>query len=523
MMNLTEEQEAGLDLITSCYDNIAVNALAGTGKTFFLVQACQRIPADDTILALAFNKNIADELQERLPANAEAKTLNSLGHGAVARLVGKKLYLNNYKIGGILRRYANENAELWSHWSGIVDIVRSARMDGVVPAGCISYNAAKPLIEDTDAYWLDKVSDHSQDVPADPEFYRQILRDSIQMAFDGEIDFDDQIYMTVVFPARVKRYDYVLIDEIQDLSIIQHSFIDKMVDDSTRVIMAGDRFQAIYAWRGASCNSMDELIKKYDCRMTPLTVSFRCSNRVIKEAQKYVPSIKALGTAEEGSVSRLEDWDQDSIAEGGVILCRNVAPLVRTTYKFIANGRPATMLGRDIGKGLQNLIRTICKPADTLKSGTFLQALADWEENEIQIARSKGQNYREDSVRDKAESIRSIQQYSRALNTDDLIKEIDKLFSSKARNKVILSTIHKSKGLEWPTVYLMDKWRIPSKHVKNMVRNKVQGANELMQQETNLLYVAITRAQKDLVYIESDKFQDEDTGGETDQLLQKVI
>lgn len=58
---------------------LIVEAVAGSGKTTTIVEAAKRIPATDRAVFLAFNKSIATELQQRLPNNIEAKTLNALG------------------------------------------------------------------------------------------------------------------------------------------------------------------------------------------------------------------------------------------------------------------------------------------------------------------------------------------------------------------------------------------------------------------------------------------------------------
>lgn len=789
----TSEQEDFNSAIKNTQDNIALVAKAGTGKTSSLVDACKYLPLDETILALAFNKTIADELQERLPRHAKARTLNSLGHRAFQKSLGRsRLKVDRDKVGSVLRKYCKENADLWQFWSGIAELIKQARLRGIVPEG--SMGKFTPIMEDTDDNWMALIDAYDLKVPLDFDFFRQILRDLIELSFEGIIDFDDQIYMCTCFNTPIERYDTILVDECftgdtlvstpqgrvridtikegddvfnslgtgfvlkvfkstteelitiglsngntiectknhpfftedgwkeagalvngevlftakevselrrdfysvgkesgeeisdtrdslensnvlfqlllqeahesyeegmgseeskqyfeanraqasgagrqrqgydsssgkiiastrisvgrgvcgddkegtqersipqslqdgsstpgekdshrsrregaqlsnkeragqeedqttktirvvslqsneqksprvvynlhisghpsyyangilvhncQDLSEMQHRFIDKMMDDSTRIIVVGDHNQAIYGWRGALCDSLETMIKKYECVEMPLTVSFRCSKAIIKQAQVYVPGIKALDDAPEGEIIKADEWGADFIEEGAVIVCRNVAPLVRTAYRLIANGRPATMMGRDIGKGLVNLIKNIIKPEKQMGYRMFLQALTDWEDNEIEIARSKSQPWREDSVRDKADSIRAVQSYSKALSTQELIDAIEHLFAVGAKNKIVLCTIHKSKGFEWDTVYFLDKWRVPSKYAKEAVKKDPVAGADQMQQEHNLAYVAITRAKRKLIYIEGDKFQSEDSVGEIDFIQSK--
>lgn len=508
MTELTNEQKDFIEVIRDTYDNVALCAKAGSGKTFSLVQACKNLPKDENILALAFNKNTADELNKRLPPHAKAMTLNSIGHRAFARFIGQNLKVKQDKVGGVLRRYCKEDADLWPYWSGMAQLLNKARLEGIVPAGAMGNST--PIIPDTDQAWMSIIEEHDLKVPLNLKMYRDMLLDLIDLSFEGVIDFDDQIYMCTCFDVPIQKYDTILADEAQDLSALQHRFISKMMDDSTRIILAGDHNQAIYAWRGALCDSLQTMIDRYDCKEMPLTVSFRCGKNIITEAQRYVPDIKAFADAPDGEVIHAQDWGANYIEGNSVILCRNVAPLVRTAYRLIAGGRPACMMGRDIGKGLQNLISNIIKPEKGMSCRQFLHLLTDWEDNEIDIARSKGQPWREDSVTDKADSIRAVQSYSQAKSTKDLIDEIETLFSSGRGDKIILSTIHRAKGLEWDTVYFLDKYLVPSKYAKEAVKRDPAAGAEQMQQELNLCYVAITRAKSKLVYVNSDKFKSED-------------
>ena len=74
----------------------------------------------------------------------------------------------------------------------------------------------------------------------------------------------------------------------------------------------------------------------------------------------------------------------------------------------------------------------------------------------------------------------------------DLTKHIKELFSGNGG--VELTTVHKSKGLEWDTVYILGR----DKLMPSMKATK----DWQIQQEKNLIYVAITRAQKTLIDVE---------------------
>ena len=82
-----------------------------------------------------------------------------------------------------------------------------------------------------------------------------------------------------------------------------------------------------------------------------------------------------------------------------------------------------------------------------------------------------------------------------------LADSLEELFAvpdaSADQGVVEVMTIHKSKGLEWDTVFILDPQLMPSKWAKLPWQQ---------QQEKNLQYVAVTRAKLHLKYITSNSW-----------------
>lgn len=515
---LTQEQEDFLYAIEHTHDNLALKARAGTGKTYSLVKGCESIPSFEDTLAIAFNKSNADELRDRMPSHIQCATFNSVGHRAWQYHIGsKRLILKSNKIGQIVTSFCKEDERLRDHWIDIRDLLNKARLVGLVP-NTFKYNGRlTPMIKDTDEVWDTLIYEFDLKCPAYYDVYRTMLSRSIELALEGEIDFDDQIYLPCVFPVSMKRYDNILVDEFQDTSPLQHYFISKMVDSSTRLIIVGDDRQAIYLWRGAASNAMDIIIDKYQMSVLPLTTSFRCPKAVIELAQRDVPDINATAEAKDGEVLNLPDWSFRDIEAGSTILCRNVAPLVKTAYRLIRNGIPAKMVGRDIGQGLVTLIKRLVKDS-VVATPDFIELLYEWQDAEIEIARAKKANYKEDMIRDKAESIVAVIEYSHAKDTRGLMSAIEELFNREDNGSVLLSTIHRSKGFEWDTVYILDQHLIPSKYAKAAVKRDPERGRDQMQQEYNVRYVGVTRSKDKLFFIQSDAYREQD--GEFEEEVQ---
>jgi len=74
-------------------DNLLITALAGAAKSTTLELLANSVP-QRTVIALAFNKKIADEMREKLPRRIEVRTMNALGHRLWGQALGKKLFLD---------------------------------------------------------------------------------------------------------------------------------------------------------------------------------------------------------------------------------------------------------------------------------------------------------------------------------------------------------------------------------------------------------------------------------------------
>eukprot|EP00966_Prymnesium_polylepis_P026297 606671-Prymnesium_polylepis.1 len=125
----------------------------------------------------------------------------------------------------------------------------------------------------------------------------------------GAFDFDDMCYLPVRWGLPFPQYDFVFVDEAQDVDTVQRAIIRRVLRPGGRLAAVGDPGQAIYGFRGAGTDSLQLLDKAFDAVELPLTVSFRCSRSVVLAARPFMPRIEAAPTAPEGSVSREETAD----------------------------------------------------------------------------------------------------------------------------------------------------------------------------------------------------------------------
>ena len=129
-----------------------------------------------------------------------------------------------------------------------------------------------------------------------------------------------------------------------------------------------------------------------------------------------------------------------------------------------------------------------------------LKTLNEWEAQEIAAARSKGKEHRVSGIKDKAGCLIIIAEQTQGQNAHDVFNNMQVVFSQTA-GSVTLSSGHKSKGLEWDNVFFLNSHLIPSIYAQQMADAGDEGQ---MQQELNLKYVIITRAKKNLTYIDNE-------------------
>lgn len=493
-MTPTSEQSA-IILAAQSGQNLMVSAYAGTAKTTTLTMLSQSVDWQ-SVLCLAFNVKIRDELKRRMPSNWTIMTLNGLGHRAWGKAIGKQLTVDDKKLGKILTAILRERKIEASgdEWANARRLVSSAQSAGLVPSGF----PHKGLIPDSDESWQDLCD--ALWIEASPALLavaRETLTVDIKMAFAGTVSFDDQIYCSAMFHGVFPRFEHVLVDEAQDLSPLNHIQITRCA--SRQVIAVGDPRQAIYAFRGADSNSMTSLRKiRSDWIDLPLTTTFRCPKAVVARQQTHAPGFNAHEANPYGDIISLqnEPWGyNDHIASrpGPIaMLCRNNAPLLAIAFKLIRNKVGAMMLGRDIGKGLVTLSKKITSD-DKASVNDFVLAVQRWRDTETSIALANKKEEKLDGIEDRAECLLAVaESLLSEPDTDHTVgglrMALAALFARSA-GMITLSTIHRAKGLEWPTVVHLDPWRLPSKRAKG----------PQLQQERNLAYVAETRAQACLI------------------------
>ena len=470
----TPEQADIISAARDTEDNLLISALAGAAKTSTLVLIAEALPSI-RLLCLAFNVRIKKEMEKRMPDNATVMTLNGLGHRVWSDTIGRRLELNTSKTYGLTKALVedlgpDDRKEAYEYFSDITKAIDFGKTCGYVPDG--AYGEAQRLMDDSAFFaHLDE-----EPTPLMMDIIRQVSTLSIKRGLAGEIDFADQLLLPTIFRSSFPRFPLVLTDESQDFSALNHVMLGKLVRQ--RIIAVGDECQSIYAFRGASEDSMELLRQEFSMRQLVLSISFRCPKEVIRAAQWRAPHMQWPEWAKEGEVRTLSTWSVEDIPADSAIICRNNAPLFAMAIRLLKERRPVELIGNDIGKYLVKVMKKLGN--DDIKRSAAKAALMRWRDDKLRKARNKG------PVLDQYECIKLFLNEGETLR--QAIAYAEHIFNSTGPVK--LMTGHKSKGLEFPHVFFLDP---------DLVRMKEP-------QDRNLKYVIQTRAQETLTYVQSETF-----------------
>jgi DNA helicase-2/ATP-dependent DNA helicase PcrA len=469
----TDEQIDCINAATMTNDNLMISALAGTGKTSTLEAIERSIKPAVPALYLVFNKKNADEASKRMLSTTQVRTFNSMGHRIWANTQSKRLTIDAKKINNLMREIIDKSPReqkdaLWAVYASVVSGIGLAKALGYVPDG--AYPNAKRLIGRADFHR--QLDEEPDDLTTD--LIDAILKKSIKLAYDGLLDYNDQVYMPALFGGTFPRFPLVLVDEYQDLSPVNHVLLSRLV--KARLIGVGDPYQNIYGFRGAKAGGMSQATQQYSCQSLPLSTSFRCPSAIVKHVHWRVPTFRWL--TEGGSVDRPQRFSPNDLPDEATIICRNNAPLLGCALRLLSIGRSIAVSGSDIGPRLVGIMRKL--GPETLPREGVLQSIAEWRADKLE-KESKSAN-------DLADCMQVFAGQGKTLS--EAIAYAEYLF--KQGGRIQLTTGHKAKGLEWGYVVHLDPW---------LVRRNPSV------QDQNLDYVISTRSFDRLVEVDSEQIE----------------
>jgi DNA helicase-2/ATP-dependent DNA helicase PcrA len=335
-------------------------------------------------------------------------------------------------------------------------------------------------------------------------------------------------------------FDYIFVDELQDINLAQYKFISLLVRDN--FFFTGDEDQAIYGWRGASKEIIYRVARDFkDVKIFHLNHSFRLPQSILEIANNLMHrESTAIPNLETGDVifyaadsindeidyivSEIKDLiEQDFSYNDIAILYRmnylakgyeegltkagipyttirgtafyekedfkpiieyiellNIFKIGKPDNAFVEQAKAIFHLSKSKEKKLEDIIQHHIQNLNLLSPSTIINEI-------IQFLKLKSE--------DLEEFINFAKNYSDAeigkfLSELKVYQEMD--VANWTKNTVKLMTIHSAKGMEFPVVFVVDL----VEEIFPMTKSLSEPRD--LEEERRLCYVAVTRAQKRL-------------------------
>lgn len=472
----------------------AVISVAGSGKTTTALKAIGCLPYGTSTALAAFNVTIRDEFKRRgMDAglrNTSYVNFNGFGWGICSRNLRVMPELDEDKTDNVFEfivykpdREDEADVKRFNTWrtpiKRLVSLFKSLSIHS-------PEEAAGRIAEIIEYYNLDTPED---------EKFNQCAVDTFRACVEHQAhyDFDDQKYMPVHFGWPIPVFDQVVVDEFQDVCPIELDLMLAAAGSHGQFSAIGDPDQTIYGFKGATPGIFDKFIRERSAKQLPLSICYRCPVSVVKEAKKIVPRIEWAPSAQQGVVDRLKERQfYERVADRDFVLCRTTDELVAKQIEFTRLGRKSKVRGRDFCTALSWIIDRVSQGDRGMAIDEFITGLIHY-----QIARADqlGRLRREREImalEDKCKSIRALSED--AARVGDIYERMRNVFADGPHDGIDLLTIHKSKGLQAKNVWILRPDLLP--HPRSADREW------MMAEERRLKYVAVTRAEEQLFWVE---------------------
>jgi len=344
---------------------ILVKASAGSGKTRVLTERIKKLLeiSKRKILAITFTNKAGEEMKERLGNVADTKNRLFIGtfHGFCQQVLE-----NHGKVIGF-----PNIPHLFEDESDRLKLIEQAIQQ--TPSYQRSYEKRDPKRQKELCYRaLNFISEVKRKLLSYDELLKESSDKDLVLFYttyqdilnsQNAIDFDDLILLTYnlfignpnIAALYRRTYEYICIDEAQDLNYAQYQLLRSLTNDEHRnVMMVGDQNQSIFAFNGSSSEYMNKMfVEDFNPVIIELKENYRSSISVLQAAEKIIPdSCEIVNTVTPGifEIYQAEDeedeakWILNKITElvntgehediEGDIVYEKIAVLARNKYVF---------------------------------------------------------------------------------------------------------------------------------------------------------------------------------------------
>ncbi|MGV3224759.1 ATP-dependent helicase [Staphylococcus hyicus] len=477
--------------------NLVITAKPGSGKTYTIVEKIIDISKNllsyQGVIAISFTRKASQELE---------------------------------------LRYKRKNIENTNHFFGTIDKFYISEI--IVPFSKLLFDKGEPLeVKDSiDDYPKYKDLKKMKENRTDKELLG-LLRESLQEGLIFlEISGETALFILNEVPQCViylkARYTHIFIDEYQDCGEIQHEIFLKLVNKEIIGIAVGDLDQAIYAFSNRYSKYLLSLIGDDSFTHLEITRNHRCHKSISDyslelmgitrediDEDKRVFKVNVRGTDEqiiyaiENNLDEIKRKFNINKNSDFAILCRGNGTARRASeFLTIDNKLFVDTLLDKINGNWASVFNDILNSYYVYKCNeiTVLDFVSKYINEELHYKNFRkalelvnnvfnlDDNQLERNLNEFIKVARLIYPEQEDERTVQILKRIlkneEELYSFKpaTENEINIMTLHKSKGLEFKCVFLMDlyKWIFPFEGDRVSEEDYIQALN--------LHYVGITRA-----------------------------
>ena len=253
---------------------VLVVAGPGAGKTFCLISRIQHVIAQGIdpkrVCAVTFTNRAAEEIADRLKA-ALGERAEAITRGTIHALCL-----------GLLREFPEA-----------VGLQRGFGIADEQYQDVILHRLRVP--QERRSGMLSRFGRHrfQQYALADDEarLYREYIS---WLEYRNMVDFDDLIVKAEkllrqpVAEEVPARWDYLLVDEFQDVNAVQYDFLKRLAAPRANFYAVGDDEQSIFAWTGADPMVLERFRRDYEVEPIILDKNCRCARQIFETARRVL-------------------------------------------------------------------------------------------------------------------------------------------------------------------------------------------------------------------------------------------
>ncbi|XP_035759775.1 F-box DNA helicase 1 isoform X2 [Egretta garzetta] len=494
-INLTHEQQRILNHKIEPGQTVKIMAFAGTGKTSTLVKYAEKF-TDLNFLYVTFNKAVAERGRGVFPRNVTCKTFHSLAFGSVGKHYKEKGKLNFskmsvYSVSSLIQNRKGQS--LFIRGKTVLQTLEN-----------FFASSDEEICEEHTPIWFKNT--HGQRELVSREEKEINVREAKEIwhnmkKLDGDVEkkykitCDGYLKLWQLSKPQLSGYDAIFVDEAQDCT---PAIVDIVLSQTCGIILVGDPHQQIYTFRGA----VNTLYTVPHTHVYYLTQSFRFGPEIayvgatILDVCKKIRNKTLVGGNQKGDV-------RGSMGGKITVLSRSNFNVFEDAVKLTGRERPIKIhvIGGLARFGLSRIydIWKLSQPADEREKSNLVindSFIRKWEETQGFLGLKEYAEHVDD--KDLEVKIAIVDKYKERI--PELVQKIESSHvSCEAMADYLIGTVHQAKGLEFDTVLVADDF-VEVPHLSgNYQRRANFGIGANLEDEWNLLYVAVTRAKKHLL------------------------